>query len=102
MSDQNKNNIEDSLNEIEKYIYDTNRNQDLVIGRIRKEKLSKRRKAYRKKKELEKKKKSLNNTEKKERKKKKSKNTKRKSRKKTKKGTKGSKKIKDNNQTENK
>ena len=48
-------NLEDKLSEIEKYIYDPNRNPDLVTEKIRQDKLSKRRRAYHQKK-LEKKK----------------------------------------------
>ena len=54
MSENTEKNIEDALSEIEKYVYDPNRNQDLVIGRIKKDKLSKRRKAYKLKKLKEK------------------------------------------------
>ena len=42
--------LEEKLAEIEKYIYDPNKNHDLVLEKIKQDKLSKRRKAYREKK----------------------------------------------------
>lgn len=42
--------LEEKLAEIEKYIYDPNKNHDLVLEKIKQDKLLKRRKAYREKK----------------------------------------------------